>query len=86
MAPVSIMKLKHNLTELIGTRPEGDGAKSVMQLIRESSGQFDQVEVGDLRSLFRLHGNDLSGIASKWCAAISKQIRDRFMVVDKFIL
>jgi hypothetical protein len=85
MAPVSIMESMHNLTELIGTRPEGDGAKSVMQLIKDSSGQLTQVEVRYLRSLFRLDRNDLSGITSKLCGAISEQIRDRFMVVDKFI-
>jgi hypothetical protein len=85
MAQVSILELMHNLTELIVTRPEGDEVKSVMQLIRESSGQLTQLEVRYLQSLFRLHGNDLSGIASKLCGAISKQIRDRFMIVDKFI-
>jgi hypothetical protein len=52
MALVSIMESMHNLTELTGSRPEGDKSKSVMQLISESSGQLTQVEVKDLRSLF----------------------------------
>ena len=84
MAPVSIMESLHNLTELIGTRAEGDESKSVMQLIKDSVGQLTVKEVETYRNQIKLCGPELSKLADGLCEAISEQIRDRFLLPDDF--
>jgi hypothetical protein len=72
MAPVSIMESMHQLTNLIGSLPEGEEDKLVMQLTRELSVQLTATEVQHIRGILSRHGTDLSVLVNGMQEGISK--------------